>query len=619
MQLTHRELRKRIQEFYETRGHKEAPPAPLVLSGDATTLFTSSGMQPLVPYLMGQPHPSGKRLWNIQPCIRTQDIEEVGDNRHDTFFEMVGNWSLGDYFKKDQLPWMFDLYTNKKYGFGLDPQKLYVTVFAGGNGVPKDEEAIEIWKEIFKKAGLEAQVGTQETWHKNQRITLYGAHKNWWSRSGPPELMPAGEIGGPDSELFYDFGEELHDESLWGNPHPNSDSGRFLEIGNSVFIQYKKREDGTLEELPQKNVDFGGGFERILAAMHHNPDVFTTDVFYPIIQTAEAFTGASYRDNQKSLRIIADHLKTATFLIVQGVEPSHKEHGYVLRRLLRRACVELHTLKGKLTDIEGLDAVADAVLTIYDGVQGIERVSQAQEVKRVIKDEVDKFARTLDRGLREIHKLKTINGKAAFDLYQTYGFPWELTRDLMKQKGIELNEQEFKEEFEKHKEASRTASAGMFKGGLADNSEQVKKYHTATHLINQALTDIFGADVRQEGSNITGERLRFDFYTRAQNVKENMPLVEKEVNNYIRKALPVRNIQMPKEEALRIGARSFFKEKYPDIVSVYYIGGEEGNPKDAYSKEFCGGPHANNTSEIGSITIVKVEKIGSNTYRLYAK
>lgn len=615
MQLTHREIRQRFKDFWIKNEHTEVPPIPLVPQNDPTTLFTGSGMQQFVPNLLGEPHPLGDKLFNIQPCFRSQDIEEVGDNRHTTLFEMMGNWSLGQYFKKEQLNWLFDFLTNKEYGLHLDPNRLYATAFAGGEGLPKDEETIQILTDIYKNFDIKAEIG--------ERIFLYPADKNWWSRAGVPSQMPSGEPGGPDSEVFFDFGEQykFHENSQWKNElcHVNCDCGRYMEIGNSVFMEYQKQEDESFKELPKKNVDFGGGLERLAAAINDNPDVFTTDLYKEIIKETEIQTHKKYEGESKiPMRVIADHLKAAVFLIVDGVRPSNKEQGYVLRRLLRRAFVKMHTLGGGLTP--NFDTILDSgVLNTYQNVHGIDRHTQREIIFQIITEESSKFGKSLDKGLKEIEKIdeSKVDGKFAFDLYQNFGFPMELTEELLQEKGYKLNREQFVAEFSKHRNLSRTASAGKFKGGLADHSEQVLKYHTATHLLHQALFDVLGSDIRQEGSNITGERLRFDFYSFKQPSQEDKQQIQDTVNQKIKEELPVNFKIMPKEEANKIGARSFFREKYPDMVKVYYIG--EGDPAAAYSKEFCGGPHVQNTKEIGSITIYKLEKIGSNLYRIYAK
>lgn len=611
MKLSHRQLRTLFAEFWSDRRHKEIPPIPLVPKDDPTTLFTGSGMQQLVPYLLGEPHPLGEKLFNIQPCFRSQDIEEIGDNRHTTFFEMMGNWSLGTYFKKEQLSWFFEFLVDK---VGLDPRKLYVTVFKGESGLPKDEESIEIWKEVYEKYGVSAKEG--------ERILLYGGDKNWWSRGGAPKDQPVGEPGGPDSEVFYDFGAhyKLHEQSPYKNQkcHVNCDCGRFVEIGNSVFMQYRKQPDGVFTELPKKNVDFGGGLERILVAATDNPDIFLTDAFTKIIDAVERLSKKSYKEpeNKTPMRIIADHMKVATFLIALGIKPSNKEHGYVLRRLLRRSAVKMRQLAGSpLT----LASVTEGVIETYKGVDGLDQESRKKEVASVVTEELDRFAKSLERGVREINKLTSISGKTAFDLYQNFGFPLEITEELFKEKGHIVNRAEFRAEFEKHKEQSRVSSTKKFKGGLADTGEQTVKYHTATHLLHQALFDVLGADVRQDGSNITAERLRFDFYTAKKVAKEDMRKAEKIINQKVLEALPVIYKIIPREEAFTLGAKAFFKEKYAGMVKVYAIGAKDGDLKTAYSLEFCGGPHVTNTSQVGHIEIYKFEKIGSNLYRVYAK
>jgi alanyl-tRNA synthetase len=609
MNITHRELRNRFSDFLRVRNHKEVPPISLVPQNDPTTLFTGSGMQQFVPYLLGEVHPQGNKLFNIQPCIRVQDIEEVGDNRHDTFFEMMGNWSLGDYFKKDQLENLFLFLTDKKTGLGINPNKLFVTVFEGDETVPEDSESVEIWRNIFKKAGLSYGIG--------ERIFKYPATKNWWSRAGIPENMPVGEPGGPDSEIFYDFGTP-HDKKFGENCHPNCDCGRFMEIGNSVFMQYKKTELGTFENLPKMNVDFGGGLERLLSASNNEPDIFKTDVFLDIIKTLEEITKTSYEEESKksTLRIIADHFKTAVFIINSGVLPSNKEQGYVLRRLLRRALVKIKSL----CNVFSPELVAPVVLSVINSYEGVYLSrNEADNIIRVISDEIFKFQKSLDRGLREIDKKNFIDAHTAFDLYQSYGFPLELTKEIAENKGQKIDIVKWHDEVQKHKEKSRTSSESKFKGGLADNSEQTVKYHTATHLIHQALFDLVGNSIRQEGSNITADRLRFDFYSSNELDESLISKVEAIVNSKIHDGLMVKKITLPKKEAEKLEARSFFKEKYPENVDVYYIAKESESIIDAYSKEFCGGPHVSNTKEIGSIKVFKLKKIGSNMYRIYVK
>ncbi|MCX6730946.1 MAG: alanine--tRNA ligase [Candidatus Roizmanbacteria bacterium] len=601
MAIDHFKLRQLFGEFYKSNNHVEVPSIPLVPKDDPTTLFTGSGMQQLVPYLLGEVHPLGTRLYDFQRCFRSQDIDEIGDNRHILLFEMIGNWSLGDYFKKEQLQWLFRFLVNQLH---LDPHKLYVTAFKGEDGLPLDTESIEIWKQEFAKVGITADIGNH--------IYLYDATKNWWSRAGVPSNMPAGEPGGPDSEIFYEFTQVEHDKKFGDVCHPNCDCGRYLEICNSVFMQYKKNTDGTFSPLPKQNVDFGGGLERFVMAMEDNSDIFETSLFSTIVKEVEKITKLSYADekNKPAMRIIADHLKASVFLIKDGVLPSNKEQGYVLRRLLRRLTVKLRKLLGKLPSPEEVTAVAEKVLELYDGVY-FNPAEDKKLIGPVIADEIKKFNASLEKGLKEIAKIEKIDGKIAFDLYQSYGMPVEISRELFLEKGQEIDLATFLEAFTKHRDLSRSASAGKFKGGLADSSEQTIKYHTATHLLHQALFDVLGKDVRQEGSNITGERLRFDFYHTQKPTDEELKKIAGVVNEKISQALPVEFKLIPKQEAETLGAKSFFREKYPDMVKVYFVGD--------YSKEFCGGPHVKNTSEIGSFTIMKCEKIGNNLFRIYAK
>lgn len=597
--LSHKQVRKLFTDFWQKRGHRLTPAISLIPQNDSTTLFTGSGMQPLVPYLLGEPHPLGKSLYNIQPCFRSQDIEEVGDNRHTTFFEMMGNWSLGDYFKKEQLSWFWSFLTEI---LGLDKEKLYVTVFVGDkkNRLPADNQSIKIWKEL----GV-----------ADNHIFSYGSEKNWWSRAGTPDQMPEGEPGGPDSEVFYEFTKINHQSKFGKICHPNCDCGRFLEIGNSVFMEYKKIKDGFVE-LPAKNVDFGGGLERILAALNDNPDVFQTDLYLPIIHALEKLTGQSYQDekNKKKMRVIADHIKGAIFLIKAGVFPSNKERGYYLRRLLRRISIKFYQLIGETVEAHNLDPVAEAVFQIYEAIY-LEK-KDLQLVKKIIGEEINRFNQTLKKGLIILNKIEKPTGRDVFNLYQSYGFPKELTEELLKERGLSFDQAQFNQEFDHHRELSRTASRGLFKSGLADHSDKTVKYHTATHLLHQALFDVLGDQVRQEGSHITAERLRFDFYSPIKPTKDQIKKAEALVNEKIKSALPVSFKILDKDKAYKLGAKAFFREKYPEKVKVYFIGPSINN---AYSKEFCTGPHVKNTQEIEKIKIFKFEKIGSNLYRVYCR
>ncbi len=645
--IRHRDIRKRFSAFWEKRNHKEAPPIPLVPQNDPTTLFTGSGMQQFVPYLLGEPHPLGTRVFNIQPCIRSQDIEEVGDNRHTTFFEMVGNWSFGDYFKQEQLPWVFEFFTSKEEGLGLDPDKIFVSVFSGSpaDNVPADEESVEIWKKLFKTVEIDAKdisLGTEENGYKQGmqggKIFAYDAKKNWWSRAGEPKSMPAGEPGGPDSEMFFQFDSVEHDTKWGEHCHPNCDCGKFIESGNSVFMQYKKNDDGTFSELPKPNVDFGGGLERMLAIANNTPDVFETDLFQPIIKKIEELSGKSYSNEElkKWFRIITDHAKGSIMLITIDINPSNKEQGYVVRRMLRRAIWAGRQYLGITENF--LASLVDAFIEIYGDIYP-DVVAHAEKTKQVLSDEETKFRSNLEKGMREVPKIaerysktkttsnavyneldKTATGEMLFYIYESFGFPPDLSIAMLEAQGDWKFENDYLEQFQKakteHQDKSRAGAEGKFKGGLADNSEQVVKYHTATHLLHQALFDVLGEEVKQEGSNITGERLRFDFKASAKPTEDQVKQIESIVNEKINAAIPVQFEMMAKTEAEKVGAKSFFKEKYPDTVKVYYIG---ETIADAYSKEFCGGPHVSNTKEIGSIIIKKVEKIGSNIFRLYAQ
>lgn len=593
--MTINEIREKYLKFFESKGHKIISPAPLVLENDPTTLFTSSGMQPLVPYLMGETHPEGKRLVDSQPSIRLQDIEEVGDNRHTTFFEMLGNWSLGDYFKKEQLPWIWEFVTKE---LGLPKEKLYVSIFEGDSAVPRDEESFKIWIEL----GV-----------PKDHIFEYGVKKNWWSRSGVPDNMPPGEIGGPDSEIFFEFDSVQHDEAFGEKCHPNCDCGRFLEIGNSVFIQYIKNADGTLSELPQKNVDFGGGLERMAAATNNDPDVFKIDVFEKAITAMETVSGLGYTDNKYSMRVFSDHLRASVFLVMNGVVPSNKNQGYVLRRLLRRAAIKARQMGEDLNNKKLFYSCIDVFIDYYFSAK-----KDLFNVTDIISLEIEKFEKTLDKGLKEVEKIEKIDGKLAFNLYQTYGFPLEITEEIFKEKGQEIDQKQFRKEFERHQELSRTASAGSFKGGLADHSLETTKLHTATHLLHESLRRVLGTHVQQKGSNITSERLRFDFTHPEKMTEEEIKKVEDLINEQISNKLPVTFETMSLEEADKRGALHFFDKKYDEQVKVYSIGPSAGSGQ-AFSIEVCGGPHVTNTIELGHVKITKEEASASGVRRIYAQ
>lgn len=599
--MTTSEIRKKYLDFFEKRGHLKINPSPLVIDSDPTTLFTSSGMQQLVPFLKGEKHPDGKRLVDIQPSLRLQDLEEVGDNRHTTFFEMLGNWSLGDYFKKEQLAWAWEFYTKE---LGLDPKRLHVSVFEGNAEVPKDTESFEIWKSL----------GIPEN-----HIHFYDAEKNWWSRAGAPDKMPAGEIGGPDSEIFFEFEEVEHDPRFGKFCHPNCDCGKFLEIGNSVFIQYKKNEDGSLSELPQKNVDFGGGLERVVAAINETPDIFKIDLFSGILKKLGEEAGIHYgvsEENDRSIRIIADHLRASCNLLAEGIIPGNKLHGYVLRRLIRRAMFHFHLMGAGISG----GAVSHAAEDLKNYYPNIDK--NWDFIEENLNTEAVRFESALKRGLAKLTSAVTageeINGKFAFDLYQTEGFPLELTMEIMKQNGISFSKEQknvFEEEFQKHKDLSRSTSVGIFKGGLAEAGEITTKLHTATHLLHAALRQVLGEHVGQKGSHITSARLRFDFSHPNKLTEEEIKKVEDVINEQIKKDQPVKLTEMDIKEAVAEGALHFFAEKYGDKVKVYTIGDPKG---DYFSKEVCGGPHVTRTGEVGHVRIIKQEKIGSGIIRVYA-
>lgn len=622
--MTVSDIRSRFLAFYERRGHAIIPSAPIVPGNDPTTLFTSSGMQPLVPYLLGETHPAGVRLADSQLCFRAGDIEEVGDNRHTTFFEMLGNWSLGAYFKQEQLPWIFEFLTSAEEGLGLDPARLYVTVFSGDEttGIGRDDEAIDIWQRLFKEKGIPAtfaDIGSEEDGYRKgmqgARIFAYDAKKNWWSRAGVPANMPAGEPGGPDSEVFYDFMPESgnpggHAEadsaSIWGAEcHPNCDCGRFVEIANSVFMQFMKQEDGSFSQLPKRNVDFGGGLERLAMAAIGSPDAFDLDVFNASRSVLESRAGRAYRADEeatRSFRIILDHMRAASFMLAEGIRPANSEAGYVLRRLIRRAIREADRLGIK-------DAVLADVATGYGAAyreQYPHVLAHADAICEELAKEEEKFRKTLTQGMRQFEKLVQKGAVApedAYTLFTTFGFPVELTEELAKERGIALDREAVAGKMKEHQDQSRAGAAQKFAGGLADHSAQTVRYHTTHHILLKALQMVLGPEVKQRGSNITAERLRIDFASPGKMTDEQKAEVERIVNDVIYQDLPVTRTVMPREEAEQLGAEMEFGVKYPDQVSVYSVGpahAVEGNPdiENAFSLEFCGGPHVSNTKEI---------------------
>ncbi len=616
------EVRKKYLEFCKKNNHVIVPSDSLIPSNDSTTLFTGSGMQPQIPFLLGEEHPKGKRIANSQKCIRVEDIDEVGDNRHTTFFEMLGNWSFGDYFKKEQLTWIFEFLVDE---IKLDPEKIYVTCFIGdkSNDIPQDFESAEIWKELFKEKGIDAKIvelGTEAQGYKkgmnDGRIFYYGAQKNWWSRSGRPDQMPVGELGGPDSEIFYDFGTK-HDTSFGMHCHPNCDCGRFMELGNSVFMEYIKNEKGLFELLPQKNVDFGGGLERLAAASNDDPDMYNVDALKNIIENIEKISKVDSKEKVFKCRVIADHMRGAVHMISDGVEPSNKEQGYVLRRLLRRAIFYATQIGFEHGDISKL---VPPVINYYEKAYPSIKEKEEKIISEV-KEEEDKFQKTLEHGLKKLEKMLKedgeISGKDAFILFTTYGFPIEMTLEVVKDKGLKVDEKMYNIEFEKHRELSRTASAGKFKGGLADSSEQTTALHTCTHLMLAGLRKELGDEVHQVGSNITAQRTRFDFTYSKKVERDVLDRVEEYVNDAIKNSAKVCLNKMSKEEAKKSGVEGSFWEKYPDTVNVYTVEDEKGN---VYSQELCGGPHLDDLSVIKDkkFKILKEKSSSSGVRRIKA-
>lgn len=625
------EIRRKYLEFFKNNLHRVIPRAPVVPLNDPTTLFTGSGMQPLIPYLLGEEHPSGKRLVNSQTCLRSQDIEDVGDNMHTTFFEMLGNWSMGDYFKKDQIRWFFTFLTDV---VGLDVNKIYVTCFIGDEeaGIPRDDEAAQIWQELFKEKNIDAgivEIGSQEDGNKRgvkpgERIFFYDDGENWWSRGGGLNKTPIGDPCGPDSEVFYDFGEQNHAAGC-GLAHPASDSGQFMEMGNQVFMQYKRTEDG-FEPLAKPNVDFGGGLERIASAAINSPDVFKISLLWPIIEELQKISGKKYESHTESMRVIADHLRAATFLAVDGVVPSNKEQGYVMRRLLRRAirfAFELGIEQNFLQDIV-------PIITALYKDDYPEVAEQSEEIVELLVKEEKVFRQTLRKGLKEFTKLfssvipaqagtqsnKNVevdlqnsgspiksgitHGEAIFILYDTYGFPVELSAEEAFKQNIQFHEnwrKQFESKMQEQRQRSQTAGKGTFKGGLGGDQLIHKKYHTATHLMYQALRDVLGDHVVQRGSNITEERLRFDFSQPEKVTREQLHEVEKIVNEQIAKDLKVSWKEYPTAVAREEkGALGQFGDRYGEIVKVYKMIAD-GTDKP-FSFEICGGPHVDHTLQL---------------------
>ncbi len=591
------EIRQKYLEFCQRNGHAIIERAPLILHNDPTTLFTGSGMQPLLPYLLGQDHPQGTKLADSQTCLRAQDIEDVGDNRHTTFFEMLGNWSMGEYFKRQQIEWFFEFLTEI---IGLDPHKIYVSCFIGDdkNNIPRDDEAAQIWQEVFAKKGIEAKIVELDSAENGDklgmqggRIFFYNDKENWWSRGGGIDSTPIGDPCGPDSEVFYDFGEQHHDASF-GQAHPASDSGRFMEIGNQVFMQYRRLDDGSFEPLKRKNVDFGGGLERIAAAAIDSPDVFKISLLRPIIKKLESLSGEEYATHTASMRVIADHLRAAVFLAVDGCVPSNKEQGYVMRRLLRRAIRYSFDLG---IEQNFLQEVVPVIADLYEADFPEVKENRESIIAVLVKEE-KAFRQTLRKGLRQMqHYIDDgLTGEELFMLYDTFGFPVELSTEEAYKQGIKLSDNwraEFDARMAEQRQRSKTARKGQFSGGLEGHDPIHLKYHTATHLLGAALRKVLNApDLQQHGSNITSERLRFDFNHDKLTLEEKQA-VEDQVNAWIDADLPVSFAVYPTDEALKMGAIGAFGERYGDEVKVYSIG--EGD--NIVSFEVCGGPHVEHT------------------------
>jgi len=640
--MTSKELRRKYIEFFKEKGHREISSASLVPEGDPTTLFTTAGMHPLVPYLMGEKHPAGKRLVNVQKCVRTVDIDDVGDSTHNTFFEMLGNWSLGDYFKSESIKWSWEFLTDKKW-LGISPEKIKVTVFEGDENAPRDNESIKIWQECFENSGVSAEVyDKQKKNNKTARIFPLPKKDNWWG--------PAGETGpcGPDTEIFIDLEKPVNFEECPNESDckPGCKCGRYVEIWNNVFMEYNKNKfqipnskfqiqnNRKYEYAPlmQKNVDTGMGMERTLAILNGFDNVYETDVLKPIIAKIRILTPILSREERELIstncKIIADHIRTSVFIISDGVVPSNLERGYILRRLLRRAIRHGNLLKmpnGFLLPL------AEAVINIYKEFYPELELNRSKILEEIKKEE-EKFEKTLEKGLRELEKLgligraqrigagkkikvlNRVDAKKAFYIFQTFGFPLEMIQEELAKKALFVDEEEFKEEFKKHQELSRAAAAGKFKGGLADAKEETVKLHTAAHLLLESLRRVLGDHVYQKGSNINAERLRFDFSHPDKLTTEEKQKVEDLVNEQIQKKLPVICEEMSLEKAKQLGAMGVFEEKYGEKVKVYTIGEDD----NIFSVEICGGPHVKNTSELGRFKIKKEQSSSAGVRRIKA-
>lgn len=582
------DLKDKYLKFFESKGHKVIPSAPIIPENDPTCLFNTAGMQPLVPYLKGEPHPEGKRLTDVQKCFRTNDLDSIGDTTHHTFFEMLGNWSLGDYFKEDAIAWSYEFLTKT---LNIPAERLAVTVFKGNHLVPADNESAEIWK----KAGI-----------KEDRIAFLGEEDNWW-----PNMELTGPCG-PDTEIFYWRSNEAIPEKF------DPENENWVEIWNNVFMQYNHETDGTFKPLKNKNVDTGLGVERVTAILEGYTDNYKSSVWRDVISKIEEISGLSYEDkkNARAMRIIADHIRAVVMIAGDdaGIKPSNTDQGYILRRLIRRIIRYAKKLNIDINS-DWEQTLATMIIEKYSKYYS-ELERNKDVILQVLKDEKVKFNRTLEKGLREFEKEtrniegKEINKDIAFRLYDTYGFPIELTEELAKENGLTVDTEGFKHKFAEHQEKSREGASQKFKGGLASTGEMETKYHTATHLLNAALKKVLGPHVHQKGSNITAERMRFDFSHNNKMTDEEKQKTEDLVNEYIKMAIPVEKLEMKKEDAINAGAEAMFADKYGDIVSVYKIGD--------VSMELCGGPHVHNTSELGHFKIKKEEASSAGVRRIKA-
>ena len=623
--MTTNEIRQKYLNFFAKKKHQIISSASLIPENDSSLLFVNAGMSPLISYLLGEKHPAGERLVNSQKCFRSEDIEDVGDGRHNTFFEMLGNWSLGDYFKTEQLNWWFEFLIEE---LGLDINRIYQSVYVGDDQkIKKDEEAISLLKDIYKKYGVIAEEGPTTTGKGEfgsgqkidfsvQKIFAY-RDKNWWKRG-----EAVGELGGPDSETFFDTGRP-HDPKFGPYCHPNCDCGRFVEIGNSVFMQYKKIESGW-EELKNKNVDFGGGLERIIMAVNGFDNIFKIDSLQELISKIEKLSGLKYEDNKKYFEIVTDHVKSSVFLMGDDkrLSPSNTDQGYIIRRLIRRALRSGRQLG--ISNNQWLKELAEVVIKFYkNDYEELDRNSSF--ILENLTEEESKFSKMIERGEKILNSLaeskKEINGLTAFNLFQTHGYPLEMTEEIIAEKNINKSVNfisEYKQEYFKHQELSKTASAGKFKGGLADQSEATTKLHTACHLLLASLKKVLGSQIIQRGANITAERLRFDFSYPDKMTEEEKKQVEDLVNEAISKKYDVRCEEMTLNEAKISGATGVFESKYGDRVKVYSIGDFLAESGTLFSKEICGGPHVKNISDLGHFKIQKEESSSSGVRRIKA-